>query len=136
MSKIKSKWDNLDKSIQKWATRVGAIVTIIGALTAGGSWLVNQIDNNLASRIEEQTSQMQSEIQKMAEKADEQDAQTELQLTRLELMMLMETNPYNIVEIEKVAHHYFQDLKGNYYMTSEYSDWCKKYGGDCDIILK
>ena len=133
---IKDKWAKLDKSVQKWATRLGAIATIIGFLVAGGGWVIHQVDNAVATRIENQTNSIQYEVKKLSDKVDYQDRESELQLTRLELMMLMETSPDNIVEIEKVAYRYFQVLKGNTYMTSEYSKWCRTYGGNCDIMIK
>lgn len=128
--------DKFDKKVQKWAARIGAIVTIVGAITAGGSWLLSQINDNLAAKLEEQTSELQQEVQKLSDKVDTQDKKTDLQLTRLELMSLMENDPTNVVEIEKVANHYFNELKGNYYMDSEYSRWCKAYEGDCEIMFK
>lgn len=136
MKKIKSKWENLDKGVQKWATRLGAIATIVGILAAGGGWIISQLDNSVSAHIENQTQAIQGEVDKLSAKVDAQDRQTELQLTRLELMMLMENDPYNTVEVEKVAHHYFVDLGGNYYLTSEYSKYCKQYGADCEIMFK
>lgn len=136
MAERKKLLDKFDKNVQQWAKRIGAIVTIIGAITAGSSWLISQIDNSLATRIESQTAEMQQEIQKLSNKVDTQDKQTELQLTRLELMSLMENDPTNVVEVEKVAERYFNKLGGNYYMDSEYSGWCQAYGGDCQIMLK
>lgn len=136
MKKIKSKWDNLDKNIQKWATRLGAIATIIGVLTAGGGFLIHQVDNAVAARIESQTTEIQQEVQKLTEKVEENDSHSEVQLTRLELMMLMEHDPTNTVEIEKVAHHYFVDQGANSYISSLYNKWCHSFGGNCEIMYK
>lgn len=136
MAEKKKLLDRFDKSAQKWAKRLGAIATIVGVVTAAGAWLINQIDNSLAAHIESQTAEMQQEIQKLSNKVDAQDKQTELQLTRLELMSLMDSDPHNVVEIEKVAYRYFRDLNGNSYLTSVYSSWCQAYGGDCQIMLK
>ena len=136
MSKIKSKWDSLDERVQKWATRLAAIATIIGIVTAGGGWLIHQLDNAVATHIETQTTAIQSEVQKLSDKVDAQDRQTDLQLTRLELMTLIDNNPHNVVEIEKVAKHYFQDLKGDWYMSEMYSKWAKQYGGNAEIMVK
>lgn len=136
MGRIKSKWNKLDERVQKWATRLGAIATIIGILAAGGGWLINQLDNAVATRLENQTAEIQDEVQKLSDKVDQQDKQTDLQLTRLELMTLIDDNPYNVVEIEKVAKHYFQDLKGDWYMSDLYSKWAKTYGGDSEVIIK
>lgn len=140
--KIKSKWDSLDKNIQKWATRLGAIATIIGILAAGGGWLIHQVDSAVATRIETQTEsiqtevkEVQSEVQKLSDKTDQQDREAELQLMRLELMVLMENDPSNTVEIEKVAHNYFS-RGGNSYMSSMYARYCKQYGADCEIMYK
>ena len=134
--KIKNKWDNLDKNVQKWATRLGAIATIVGILAAGGGWLISQVDNAVAVRIENQTESIQQEVQKLTEKVDSQDRETELQLTRLELMTLMANNPTNTVEIERLAHKYFKDLGGNSYMVSEYNRYCHQYQADCEIMYK
>ena len=138
MAKITSlkKIEKVDENVQKWAKRLGAIATIIGVTTAAGAWLINQINDNLASHIEKQTASIQAEVQGLSNKVDSQNERTELQLTRLELMTLISDDPHNVVEIEKVAYHYFHDLKGNYYMDSEYSRWCQEYGGDCEIMYK
>lgn len=136
MSSIKSKWDKLDKNVQKWATRLGAVATIIGILATGGSWIVSQLDNSVSTHLENQTQSIQTEVQQLSDKVDSQDKESELQLNRLELMMLMDNDPYNTVEIEKVAHHYFKDLDGNSYMSSMYAKYCKQYGADCEIMYK
>lgn len=137
MSKIKSKWDNLDNNVQKWATRLGAIATIIGILAAGGGWIVSQLDNSVSAHIETQTQAIQDEVQKLSDKVENQDKETELQLTRLELMMLIETDPENIVGIERLAKHYFSPpLDGNSYMTSYYTKWAKLYGGDLSLTAR
>lgn len=135
-NKIKNGWDNLDKSVQKWATRIGAITTILGALVAGGSWLIHQVDNAVATRIENQTEDLQQEVKALSDKVDERDKQFDLQLTRLELMNLIELDPHNVVEIEKVAKHYFSDLRGDWYLTSVYSKWAKQYGGDMTYVIE
>lgn len=134
-NKIKSKWDKLDERVQKWATRLGAIATIIGILAAGGGWLVNQLDNSVAVHIEAQTQEIQQEVQKLTEKVGEHEEQSDLQLTRLELMNLIQLDPNNVIEIEKVAKHYFVDLQGDWYLTSVYSKWAKQYGGNMDFIV-
>ena len=135
-SKVKSKWDKLDANAQKWAKRLTAVATIIGVLTAGAGWIITQLDNSVASRIEAQTATLQQEVQEIAKDREATARQQELQLTRLELMMLMETDPNNTVEIEKVAHHYFVDDQGNSYMSGLYNAWCHNYMGDCEIQFK
>ena len=135
MAKIKKKWDSLDKNIQKWATRLGAIATIVGVVTAGGGFLIHQVDTAVATRIEAQTTEIQQEVQKLSETVEAQDREQEQRLMRLELMMLMEHKPENTVEIERLAHQYFRN-GGNSYMTSLYSSYCRTHGADCEIMYK
>lgn len=49
----------------------------------------------------------------------------EKDLTRLQLMLLMTSYPDRKAEITEVAHHYFIDDKGNWYMTNMFKDWCE-----------
>jgi len=136
MGKIKSKWDKLDDKAKKWASRLTTIATIIGVLVAAGTWLVTQLDSAVAARIEDQTSTLREEVKEIEKEREATARQTDLQLTRLELMMLMETDPDNVIEIEKVAHRYFIELGGNTYMSSEFSRWCKMHNANCEIVLK
>lgn len=133
---MKNLWKQLDKNVQKWAATIAAIVTIVSALIAGGSFLISQLDSAVAVQLDKQTDSIQADVKELSDKVDAQESQTDLQLTRLELMTLIDNNPYNIVEIEKVAHHYFQDLKGDWYMSELYSKWAKAYGGNPDIMVK
>lgn len=132
MGKIKSKWDSLDKGVQKWATRLGAITTIIGALVAGGRWLIHQVDDAVATRIEGQTVQIQQEVQKLTEKVDVHKEKSEMQIMRLELLALVESDPTNVIEIKKLYHEY-REKGGNSYIASVMQKWCDKYYTTCDL---
>lgn len=137
MGKIKNKWDNLDERVQKWASRLGAIATIVGVIVAGGGWLIHQVDNAVATRLESQTSAIQDEVQKLSEAVEAQDKEQEQRLMRLELMTLMDTDPDNVLGIEKLAKEYFSErINGNSYMTAYYTRWAKQYGGDLSVVLK
>ena len=46
--------------------------------------------------------------------------------TQLLLLILMQSDEQT--EILKIAEHYFVKLKGNWYMTSVFSKWCKSRG--------
>lgn len=124
MAQKKSLYDKADKKIQRVAGTIGAVVVIIGAITGALGWINGQLQNMIASQI----SDLKGTIQ-------ESDKQQNQQITRLELMELMNNQPTNVAEIEKVAKHYFQDLGGNWYMTGLYSKWCEKYGGDPSIAV-
>ena len=120
----KSLYDKADKKLQRWATTIGAIIVIIGAITAVCSWASSQFANAVSGQI----SDFQQETR-------EANTKSEQATTRIELMVLMEHDPENVVAIERMATHYFQELNGDLYMTQKYSDWAKKYGGDTSIVV-
>lgn len=120
----KTLYDKTDKRIQRWAKTISAIAIIIGALAGVYSWASAQF----ARAVSDQISSFQQEVR-------DADKKTEVQITRLELMTLIDTQPTNVAEIEKVAKHYFKDLEADWYMTSIYSDWAREYGGDISIVI-
>lgn len=124
MSAKKLTYDKADKKLRKWSATIGAIIAIIGALTGALSWLQSQFANAVTAQI--------SDFQQEARDADTRHEQA---VTRLELMMLMEHDPENVVAIEQMARYYFDELKGDKYMTGKYSAWAKQYGGDMTIVI-
>lgn len=124
MAKRESLYDKADKRFHRWAATIGAIVAIVGALTGALSWLQSQFANAVSSQI--------SDFQQETRDADMRHEQA---VTRVELMMLMEHDPENVVAIEQMAKYYFDELKGDKYMTSKYSAWAKQYGGDMTIVI-
>lgn len=124
MAKKESLYDKADKKLHKWAATIGAIVAIVGALTGALGWVQTQFTNAVSAQMDDLKAEMRAS-----------DKKTEIQITRLELMTLIDTQPENIAEIEKVARHYFIDLKADWYMTGMFSKWCREYGGDATIII-
>ena len=127
MKKIK-----LAEKLKKLSDHLAIVVAIITSLTAiGGTgvaachWVVDTVSAQSNQRID----QLQSDM-KQHQRAQEQS------ITRLELMNLIQNDPHNKVEIERLARHYFLDLDGNSYMSSVYSRWCEQYGGDIGIAVK
>lgn len=127
MKKIK-----LTEKLKKLSDHLAVMVAIVTSLTAiGGAgvaachWVVDMVSAQSNQRID----QLQSDM-KRHQQAQEQS------ITRLELMNLIQNDPHNKVEIERLARHYFLDLDGNSYMSSVYSRWCEQYGGDIDIVVK
>lgn len=47
----------------------------------------------------------------------------ECDICRSQLLTMMSDYPEDHQEIMKLAHHYFCDLKGNWYMTSIFNNW-------------
>lgn len=117
-------FDRVSERTSKVASLISAALVILGALTGMVSWATSQFTNAISSQINEFREEVQAA-----------DKKTEVQITRLELMTLINTQPENIAEIEKVARHYFLDLGADWYMTSIYSSWARKYGGDISIVI-
>lgn len=120
----KSLYDKADKNIRKWAATAGAVITLVGAAAGVCSWVSNQFQAAVSAQI--------SDFQNESRDANIRHEQA---VTRVELMILMEHDPENVVAIEQMAKHYFGDLGGNKYMTSKYSAWAKAYGGDMTIVI-
>lgn len=116
--------DKANKKLQKWASIIGSIVAILGALTGAFSWVNSQFTN----AVSEQISGFQQEV-RASDQANRQAT------TRLELMILMEHDTENTVAIERMAKYYFQELDGDLYMTQKVSDWCNSHGRDCSSII-
>lgn len=116
--------EKADKKLQKWASIVGSIVAILGALTGAFSWINSQFTN----AVSEQISGFQQEV-RASDQANRQAT------TRLELMILMEHDTENTVAIERMAKYYFHELDGDLYMTQKVSDWCNAHGRDCSSII-
>ena len=117
---------NWPQKVKDAAAFISAVIVIGGALIGAGKWLLAEINASTNARIDA-----------LEEKIDENAEADELATTRLELMVLMEHDPDNTIEIEKLARHYFLDLKGNSYLTSVFSKWCAAHGLNCaEIVLK
>lgn len=124
MAKKPSLYDKADKKLQRWAATVSALLVIGGAVVGLGAWINEQVTGAISAQI--------SSFQEEVRASDKENKQA---TTRLELMILIEHDPENVVAIEKMARYYFQDLDGDLYMTQKYSEWAKMYGGDTTIVI-
>lgn len=120
-AKIKNRWDNLNEHTQKIASLITGIIVIGSAFIGATNYIVAKLDDHIA----EQTQTIQSEMNEV-----------KLSTTRNELLLMIQNSPTNVLEIERLAKHYFIDLKGNFYMTQKYSDWAKEYNGDTSFITR
>lgn len=121
--KTASKASKLSNKVIRVSQVIGATSVILGALTG----LYTALDAHFVNKVTEQITEMKDEVTKSNEK-------TELKITRLELMNLIQNQPTNKVEVEKVAKHYFCDLGGDWYATGFYSEWAEEYEGDITFI--
>lgn len=122
----KSKSSDVVGTIQRFASLIGACGVICAFIAGAGTWMVNQINGTTNERIDAIEARM-----------DENHSKTNLQIVRLELMSLIDLDPDNVVEISKVARHYFIDLHGDQFMTGIVSKWCTEHNIECsDIVLE
>ena len=117
---------DIPSKVKSGAELISAVIVIGGALIGAGSWVIKEVNSSVNNRVDA-----------LEQKIDDNHTQQELATTRLELMVLMEHDPNNVVEIEKLARHYFLDLDGDMYLTSVFSKWCTEHGLNCaEIVLK
>jgi len=98
------------------------LIAVISAMTSGGvlgfiQFLIKRKDDK-----EQRAENKQDDDIKGALKKLEKDG------LRTQLLLLLLLQPDEETEILKIAQHYFVKLKGNWYMTSMFSKWCKTRG--------
>lgn len=125
MAKKESLYTKTDSKIRRISGTITALAVVVGTVAGVCSW----VSNRFAEAVSDQISGFQHEVER-------KDVKQEQSLTRLELIMLMEHDPENNAEIEKVAKRYFVDLDGDWYMTGLYSQWAKEHNGDISFIIK
>ena len=116
---------NVPQKIKDFAALISAIIIIGGAFIGGGKWLLTEANASTNARVDA-----------LEKKIDDNHISEKAATTRLELMVLIDNDPNNIIEIETLARYYFNDLNGNSYMTSIFSKWCKEHNANCEIVLK
>ena len=52
--------------------------------------------------------------------------QSEKDICRVQLLLLLKLYPEDVTEIMKLARHYFEDLKADWYLTSLFKAWLKE----------
>lgn len=106
--------------IKETSDVITAVGVIGAALVAVGTWCTTQINASTNAKLDTISAQM-----------------TELKLstTRSQLLTLMKNYPDNEEEIMKVAKYYFNDLDGDWYMTSLFIEWGEKEGIDISEVV-
>ena len=125
MSKEKFSLKNVPQRVKDIAAFISAVVAIFTALIGAGHWIVKEVTASTNDRIDA-----------LEDKIEYNDKESKQAITRLELMSLIQNDPTNVIEIEKLGRYYFIGLGGDRWMSSVYSNWCKEYGGDPSIVVK
>lgn len=115
--KMPNKFVQRIKDLADVITAVG----IIGAALIGvGTWATAQINKSTNEKLDI-----------IIDKVDS----AEENATRSQLLTLMSDYPENESEILKVANYYFQELNGDWYMTSLFTKWAESRGIDVQDIV-
>jgi len=98
------------------------LIAVISAMTSGGvlgfvQFLIKRKDDKEQRAEDKQDDDIKGTLKKL-----EKDG------LRTQLLLLLLLQPDEETEILKIAQHYFVKLKGNWYMTSMFSKWCKTRG--------
>lgn len=115
---------NWSQKVKDAAAFISAVIVIGGALIGAGRWIVKEVNASTNARVDS-----------LEQKIDGNQKENKLSILRLELITLMESDPTNVVEIEKVAKAYFGS-GGDWYMTSLYSRYAKEYGADTSFVVE
>lgn len=110
-------------TIETWLTSgvVGLILTLIVETI---KWFIDRKDKKAEKKDEvlEKLEQIQQEIEKLKQN----DKKTEKDLTRIQLITMIDNHPKKVDEIMQLAEHYFRDDKGNWYATSLFKEWLQE----------
>lgn len=111
------------KKLGEWIQTTAGIITSVGVIAAAavgtGTWCVAKVNEGTNAKIDAIAEQMQD---------------LKLDTTRNQLLVLMEHDE-NDAEVLKVAKYYFNELKGDWYMTSVFERWAEKHGVDAKTLL-
>ncbi len=122
---VKVKMHKLPQKVKDVSAFISAVIAIGAALLGAGQWIVHEVTASTNNRVDA-----------LEQKIDDNQQTNEIATTRLELMMLLDHDPDNVIEIEKLARKYFNPpLNGNTYITSVISEWCTEHGIDCGTII-
>lgn len=115
-----SRTPKFSKRLKAISEIVSAILVIGGAVVGAVTWINGRIQATLEERFDAVDSKL---------------ATAELDSARTQLLVLMNDYPNNESEILKVAHHYFNDLDGDWYMSELFSKWAEERGIDISHIM-
>lgn len=97
------------------------IITILGMLFGGGLFAFIQF---LITRKDNKHSELQ-QINSKLDVIENEIWEGKRYSCRSELLILMNHYPNQTEKIFRLAEHYFLTLKGDFYMTSMFVDFCK-----------
>lgn len=123
MRKEEIKLKTVAQKIKDSAALISAIIVIGSALFGVAKWIISEVSASTNSRIAA-----------LEDKMDKTTQENKMAIARLELLNLIQTDPDNVVEIERVGKDYFS-AGGDYYMSSVFSRWAQEHGADATFVI-
>ena len=111
----------LKERLKDMADVITAVTVIGSALIAVGTWCINHANAATNEKLDTISGQISG---------------LEMDSARSQLLVLMSDYPDNESEILKVADYYFNNLKGDWYITDLFSKWAESRGINVDDIVK
>lgn len=110
------------------------IVALASGLFSGGflafvQFLITRNDNqkDKDDTIKAELSKIKTDIEAIKTDIDKKFKKSEKDAVRMQLLFLIRESPGEQQEIMTVGEHYFKVLKADWYMTSVFNKWLKKY---------
>lgn len=110
------------------------IIALASGLFSGGflafvQFLITRSDSkkDKSDTIKTDLGKIKSEIETIKTDIDKKFKKSEKDALRMQLLFLIRESPGEQQEIMTVGEHYFKVLRGDWYMTSIFNKWLKKY---------
>lgn len=105
------------KKLPAWIVQLAAILTALGVLTTAVVSADAFLLERATDRLDEHIVPLEQDMQEI-----------KLDVTRIQLLHMMEHQTENTEAIMKLAKKYFVDMGGDWYMTAVFDEWCEKQG--------
>lgn len=122
--------DAVKTTIATTATTIVALIII---------WLIYKSEENAHKELQEHIEQsniLQEQLKECMVDNKQQLLDIRKDTLRIQLSQYMKDQPENIDTILKLAETYFVQLKGDWYMTSEFSKWADSQGIKVPSIIQ
>lgn len=120
----------------EWVT---LLVTIAGAIAGLSTLIIFFVNRHDGKKKNVFTPEDREMIKGMATSIDVLSGKVcslEQDTSRLQLLNLIQNDGDNKDAILTLGHHYFQDLKGNMYMTELYTEWARRHEIDEKVLTE
>lgn len=112
---VRSRWKDIPENVKKVSAFISAIIVIVTACGSVLSWFEAKVTEHIDKRL----SSMELTVNEIREDT-----------VRLQLDNLINNDSENVESILTVAHKYFIEMKGDWYMTEKFKRWGREHNVD------